>query len=310
MWDELAAAAWIDPALITKKETRYMSVDIDHGAGYGNTLTFEAKPPSTPGAQPVEIQLDLDQAKFYECSRLLCRRPLLPPPRPVRAADCFNAVRPLCLNCMDPLTEYVRGSSGGNRKKARLDQLFFCLDRKRAPGSGSARGCSSLALVRPSPFLRLVSSASVHHFRRSYRLASTSHSTPHIDVEGCGFYAAALDRLQGRWMGNGATGEKVQDPAHVYADDLDIFGKGSLFELVSRARTGPGERTLANWFLSPATREEAHARQEAVAELRDRLDLREEVALLGEDVRSGVHPEQVAAWVQTVRFHSRQYCGR
>ena len=41
MWDELAAAAWIDPSLITKRETRYMGVDLDHGAGYGNTLTWE-----------------------------------------------------------------------------------------------------------------------------------------------------------------------------------------------------------------------------------------------------------------------------
>ncbi len=39
MWDELAAAAWIDPTLITKSETRYMGVDLDRGAGYGNTLT-------------------------------------------------------------------------------------------------------------------------------------------------------------------------------------------------------------------------------------------------------------------------------
>ena len=43
MWDELAAAAWIDPTLITKKETRYMSVNIDHGAGYGDTLTWTDK---------------------------------------------------------------------------------------------------------------------------------------------------------------------------------------------------------------------------------------------------------------------------
>ena len=41
MWDELAAAAWVDPSVITKSETRYMSVDIDHGAGYGNTLSLD-----------------------------------------------------------------------------------------------------------------------------------------------------------------------------------------------------------------------------------------------------------------------------
>ena len=67
MWDELAAAAWMDPALITKQETRYLSVDIDHGAGYGNTLSrgTNATSPKTVG-QPVTIQVDLDKEKFYE----------------------------------------------------------------------------------------------------------------------------------------------------------------------------------------------------------------------------------------------------
>jgi purine nucleosidase len=65
MWDELAAAAWIDPTLITNREVRYMGVDVDHGAGYGNTLTWETRNSLRPGAQPVEIQVDLDTEKFY-----------------------------------------------------------------------------------------------------------------------------------------------------------------------------------------------------------------------------------------------------
>jgi len=65
MWDELAAAAWIDPSLITKSETRYMAVDLDRGAGYGNTLTWGTKDAQRPAAQPVEIQFDLDTEKFY-----------------------------------------------------------------------------------------------------------------------------------------------------------------------------------------------------------------------------------------------------
>ena len=64
MWDELAAAAWIDPTLITKTITRYMSVDIDHGAAYGNTLTWVDKDNPMLGAQPVEIQMDLDLPRF------------------------------------------------------------------------------------------------------------------------------------------------------------------------------------------------------------------------------------------------------
>ena len=65
MWDELAAAAWIDPTLITKRETRYMSVDLSHGAGYGNTLTWtDQDKPQMESAQPVEIQVDLDNERF------------------------------------------------------------------------------------------------------------------------------------------------------------------------------------------------------------------------------------------------------
>ena len=55
---------WIDPTLITRKETRYLSVDIDHGAAYGNTLTWTDKDNPKLGAQLVEIQMDLDLARF------------------------------------------------------------------------------------------------------------------------------------------------------------------------------------------------------------------------------------------------------
>ena len=65
MWDELAAAAWVDPTLITKRETRYMSVDLDRGAGYGNTITWTEKDKSRLSAQPVEIQVDLNAENFY-----------------------------------------------------------------------------------------------------------------------------------------------------------------------------------------------------------------------------------------------------
>lgn len=65
MWDELAAAAWLDPTIITQTESRYMSVDIDHGAAYGNTLTWNTKDSFRPEAHAVEIQMDLDAEKFY-----------------------------------------------------------------------------------------------------------------------------------------------------------------------------------------------------------------------------------------------------
>jgi inosine-uridine nucleoside N-ribohydrolase len=66
MWDEIAAAAWIDPSLITGRESRYMEVDLDRGAGYGNTLTWTAKDKPKPAGQLVEIQTDLDLERFYK----------------------------------------------------------------------------------------------------------------------------------------------------------------------------------------------------------------------------------------------------
>src|ERR1700729_1264379 len=66
MWDELAAAAWIDPSIITKRQTRYMSVDISRGPGYGNTLTWTEEEKPKLSRPPVEIQIDLDTERFYK----------------------------------------------------------------------------------------------------------------------------------------------------------------------------------------------------------------------------------------------------
>jgi purine nucleosidase len=66
LWDELAAAAWLDPSLITAKQTRFLDVNLDRGGNYGDTLSWsEANQPSVE-AQPVEVQFDLDAKKFYD----------------------------------------------------------------------------------------------------------------------------------------------------------------------------------------------------------------------------------------------------
>jgi purine nucleosidase len=76
MWDELAAAAWIDPSIITKRESRYMSVDLDRGAGYGNTLTWSEKDKPGIPVSLVEIQTDLDKQKFYRMFIQLMTAPI------------------------------------------------------------------------------------------------------------------------------------------------------------------------------------------------------------------------------------------
>jgi len=112
------------------------------------------------------------------------------------------------------------------------------------------------------------------------------------------FYEKGLARLENRWIGHGEAGDRFRNPAHVYEEDLDIFGKGSLFELLCTARTRAGEDALARWLLAPAARSEAIARQQAVQELRPRLDLREDLAVFGEAVRSNLDPDSLAAWAE------------
>jgi purine nucleosidase len=66
LWDELAALAWLDPTLITKTETRYMDVDLDRGAGYGDTLNWTEHDKPKLEVRPVEVQDDLDLDRFYK----------------------------------------------------------------------------------------------------------------------------------------------------------------------------------------------------------------------------------------------------
>lgn len=112
------------------------------------------------------------------------------------------------------------------------------------------------------------------------------------------FHERGLARLEDRWTGTGPTGERYLDAAadHPYAADLDLFGNGSVFQWLCVARTRVGEQTLADWLLHPAPREVVIARQQAVAELAERLEFREDLALLGSDVRTGIEPGTLIRW--------------
>jgi MutS-like protein len=110
------------------------------------------------------------------------------------------------------------------------------------------------------------------------------------------YWEDGIARIEERWVGRGEGGARFYDDAHPYARDLDLFGKGSLFELLCTARTRAGEETLARWLLTAATVEDVRARQAAVVELRERLSLREALALAGADVRAEVDPAALSKW--------------
>jgi len=79
LWDELAAAAWIDPSLITRKRNMLMDVDTHQGPTYGNTLTWaDDGAPSLP-LNKVDAQLDVDLPKLQ---RFLIQLMSAPTPHP------------------------------------------------------------------------------------------------------------------------------------------------------------------------------------------------------------------------------------
>ena len=179
------------------------------------------------------------------------------------------------------------------RRDARI-----ALARLAAFAAAVALGVAALGLHRLSAwwltapgaaFLGLV----VAHDRALRALARARRSVA--------FHEAMLRRLGGDWPGTGDAGDRYASPDHPYALDLDLFGRGSLYELLCTARTLPGADALASGLLHPAAATEIRSRQRAVAELSPRRDMREDLAILGEDVRAEVHPERLATWAEAPR---------
>jgi MutS domain V len=120
------------------------------------------------------------------------------------------------------------------------------------------------------------------------------------------FYRAGLERLRDQWRGSRPNGERFDAPHHIYASDLDLFGPDSLYELLCAARTQMGENTLAQWLLVPADLDTIRARHAGIADLRDRVDLHEDLAAGGEPSRITLHPEMLIEWARAPnRLHRR-----
>ncbi len=159
----------------------------------------------------------------------------------------------------------------------------------------------ALAYIHPA-WLGLPASAFVALVWWQQRIRKALHPLGHL----IDFYQRGLARLDGRWTGTGDPGLQLVPQGHPYALDLDLFGAGSLFERLSTARTRSGAQALAGWLLAPAAPDEIHARQEAIDDLRGRLDLREELSLLGTQVPAGIDLEGLIRWgVEPPRLPSR-----
>ncbi len=84
-----------------------------------------------------------------------------------------------------------------------------------------------------------------------------------------------LKRSQGLWKTFSDAGEEFENSSHNYTYDLDVFGQGSLFQMLNMTTTYTGRKSLADMFLKPLDKtEEIKWRQEALAELSKKLTFR------------------------------------
>jgi len=190
-----------------------------------------------------------------------------------------------------PSAEYSRRLQAREQQVARLDVVSARISNVRVVLAILAFAAIWLGdywwLVPAGLFLVAV----IYHSRVRRARASADRAAAH--------YRAGIARIEDRWSGLGNQGTRFDDPHHVYAADLDLFGPGNLFELLSIARTRMGENALASWLLAPAPVATVLERQQAIAELRERLDLREDLAALGETAGVGVQPEELLRWAES-----------
>lgn len=92
--------------------------------------------------------------------------------------------------------------------------------------------------------------------------------------------ASALARCTGAWRTFAADGSRFAGGPHPYAGDLDLFGKGSVFQYLNTAHTYFGEQTLAGFLSAHDQLEALHLRQEAARELAPQLEHRQRTEAL------------------------------
>lgn len=165
-------------------------------------------------------------------------------------------------------------------------RLIFAIAAAYAAYAALFRGASPLYFVAG---VACFAASVVWHSRISRRLTLAQRSL--------NFYERGLARLSGDFSRPVSSGDRFADPHHLFSGDLDVFGRGGLFERICHARTRQGEGTLAQWLLELAGPPVATQRLEAVEELAGQVDLQEQLAIAGPDVEVAVQPDVLRRWV-------------
>ena len=192
---------------------------------------------------------------------------------------------------VDGVESYGKSAEGWRRLERRLSHGRLAVFLAGIAIGWLAFGSHVIASVWMLPPVALFVALIILHDRVIRRLKVAERTAD--------FFESGLARLNESWHGTGHSGEDHFDPAHPYANDLDIFGEGSLFELLCTVRTSAGESLLARWLLEPATAPVARSRQAAVQELIPQVELRRDLSLLGEEIGSRIASRRLVEWGET-----------
>jgi hypothetical protein len=114
------------------------------------------------------------------------------------------------------------------------------------------------------------------------------------------FNVRGLSRCAGLWRGFPEDGSRFAAAEHLYAADLDLYGQGSLFQLLNETATRWGEDALARTLAAPPQdTQQTAARQGALRELSPRVDFRQELHVEARLAsRDKADPAQFIAWAE------------
>ncbi len=92
-----------------------------------------------------------------------------------------------------------------------------------------------------------------------------------------------------------ADGTQYEDSKHHFSHDIDLFGAGSFFQYLNRTALAEGSNILAKWLMSNHN-EQLLPKQEAIRELRDAPEWRQEYTATATLVRTEVTTAQLSQW--------------
>lgn len=102
-------------------------------------------------------------------------------------------------------------------------------------------------------------------------------------------------------------GKNLEPENHPYANDLDLFGKASLYQYTSRCHSAKAKALMAERLLQPLTKEQILLNQEAAKELSVKPEWRQQLQAFGTRQEITLYTEKkILEWLNTEEKHFTQ----